>query len=299
MAAHEGPRPDRHALAEPDLERLRAATGRPRIDPAASVFRPDSISWRVNREGVLVLGGGRALLMQVAHPLVAAGVAAHSRFRAEPLRRLWRTLDSMLTIVFGDGAEAIAVVRRIEGVHARVRGVLDVDVGPFPRGTRYDASDPELLFWVHATLVDTALVVFERFIAPLDAGVRAAYYEESKVIARLFGIPERLVPKDMAAFERYLAAALAGDTLTIGPQGRDVAETILHPPVTPPLGALLAAARPLTVGLLPPVLRQRYGLGWSPLSERLLAATASVSRGVTPVMPGLVRFMPHARRAAR
>ena len=160
------------------------------------MFAPESVVRRVNREAVLLLGGGRALLLQVAHPLVAAGVAAHSRFRSEPLGRLWRTLDLMLTIVFGAAAEAIAAVRAIDGVHARVQGVLDADVGRFARGARYDARDPELLLWVHATLIDSALVVFDRFVAPLDPAARSAYYEESKAIARLLGIPDALLCKE-------------------------------------------------------------------------------------------------------
>ncbi len=236
--------------------------------------------------------------MQVAHPLVAAGVAAHSRFRVEPLRRLWRTLDLMLTIVFGDGAEALAAVRAIENVHGRVRGVLAADVGPFPRGTPYDASDPRLLLWVHATLVDSALVAFDRFVGPLEASARAAYHEESKVVGRLLGIPEALLPRDLAAFEDYVAAMLDGDTLTIGADGRRVAEGVLHPPVTPPLGALFGLGRPLTIDLLPRVLRERYGLGSSPLAETSVTALARLARTVLPLPPEFARFMPHARHAS-
>src|SRR5216117_2677814 len=133
-------------LSLEDLDRLRAACRRTVIDPRRGLFGPESVVRRVNREAVLLLGGGRALLLQVAHPLVAAGVAAHSRFRQRPLERLWRTLDLMLTLVFADAARAIGAVREIEHVHARVRGVLDAGVGPFARGTPYDASEPRLLF---------------------------------------------------------------------------------------------------------------------------------------------------------
>ena len=107
-----------------------------------------------------MLGGGRALLMQVAHPLIAAGVAAHSGFQQAPLTRLTRTLELMLTIVFADGRDALAAVRAIARVHRRVHGRLETAVGPFRRGTPYDAADPALLLWVHATLVDSALVAY-------------------------------------------------------------------------------------------------------------------------------------------
>ncbi len=211
------------------------ACGRTPVDLTRSLFGPGSVTWRVNREAVLLLGGGRALLLQVAHPLVAAGVAAHSQFRSEPLRRLWRTLDLTLTITFADAARAIAAVRQIERVHARVHGRLRADVGPFKRGTRYDANDPELLLWVHATLVDTALLVYERFVAPLPGKAKAAYYEESTIAARLFGIPEHLIPPRLADFRVYVKRMVSGDTLAVSAASREIAASILRPPVALPL----------------------------------------------------------------
>src|SRR5436853_10726 len=117
---------------------------------------------------------------------------------------------------------AIAAVRETEQVHARVRGVLDAGVGPFARGTPYDASEPRLLFWVYATLVDTALVAYERFVGPLTAGERAAYYEESKMGARLFGIPEPLIPPTLVRFEEYMDGMIHGEVLAVGATARDI-----------------------------------------------------------------------------
>src|SRR5438552_15956163 len=188
-------------LSLEDLDRLRAACRRTVIDPRRGLFGPESVVWRVNREAVALLGGGRALLLQVAHPLVAAAVAAHSRFRAEPLVRLRRTLDLMLSIVFADAAHATAAAHEIERLHARVNGVLDADVGPWRRGTPYDANDPTLLLWVHATLVDSALLVYRRFVAPLSREERAIYHEESKGGARRLRIPDALIPPTPRAFE--------------------------------------------------------------------------------------------------
>ncbi|HLY38664.1 MAG TPA: oxygenase MpaB family protein, partial [Candidatus Binatia bacterium] len=284
-------------LTADDVARLRAATGGRQVDPSASLFGPGSISWRVDREATLLLGGGRALLLQVAHPLIAAGVAAHSRFRAEPLARLWRTLDLMLTIVFADARGALAAVRDIERVHARVRGRLAEAVGPFPAGTPYDAADPELLLWVHATLVDSALVVYERFIGPLAPPERARFWQESKVTARLLGVPDPHLPRTLDDFARWFAGVLASDVLAIGTPGREVAASILHPPLPVTLAPATALARFATVGLLPPVVRARYGLGWSATQERALSALALVVRRTLPVVPAIVRDMPHARRA--
>jgi len=284
-------------LSPEDLDRLRAA--RAGADPAESLFDPTSVTWRVNREAAILLGGGRALLLQIAHPLVAAGVAAHSRFRQRPLERLWRTLDLMLTLVFADAARAIGAVREIEHVHARVRGVLDAGVGPFARGTPYDASEPRLLFWVYATLVDTALVAYERFVGPLTAGERAAYYEESKMGARLFGIPEPLIPPTLVRFEEYMDGMIHGEVLAVGATARDIAASILRPPVPLALTPAFRAGGFFAVGLLPPALRERFGFAWSAGQERALRAIAAAARVGLPLLPGFARLMPHARRAAR
>jgi uncharacterized protein (DUF2236 family) len=286
------------SVAGADIERLRTATRRADVDPGRSLFAPDSITWRVHREAVLLLGGGRALLLQVAHPLVAAGVAAYSDFRRRPLDRLWRTLDLMLTIVFADAAAALRAVREIERVHGRVRGTLAADAGPFRRGTGYAAGDPALLLWVFATLVDTGLLVYERFVAPLTAAERAAYYDEAKVTGRLLGIPEDLLPPTLADFAAYVDAMLAGDVLAVGPAGREIADSILRPPLPVGVREAFRAANLFTVGLLPPVMRARYGLAWGATGELALGTLAGATRWLVPVLPGLLRYMPHARRAA-
>jgi uncharacterized protein (DUF2236 family) len=232
----------------------------------------------------------------VAHPLVAAGVAAHSNFRQAPLQRLWRTLDLVLTMTFGSAAQAIGAVRAIERVHARVHGILAAGVGPFARGTRYDANDPDLLLWVHATLVDTALVVYERFVGRLSAPARATYYDESKIAARLFGIPERLIPRRLGDFREYMRDMIAGDTLAVGPASKEIAASILRPPL--PLGMRQAfqATNLFTIGLLPPVVRQRYGFSWNRLREAGLQAMAMTTQQVLPWLPAQIRALPHARR---
>lgn len=288
----------RPPLAPEDRARLAEALQRSRVDARRSLFGPRSVTWRVNREAVLLLGGGRALLLQVAHPLVAAGVAAHSNFRRDPLHRLYRTLDLTLTITFADAAAAIAAVRTIERAHTPVRGRLPEPVGPFARGTLYDAGDPALLFWVHATLVDTALLVYERFVAPLNLEDRTRYYEESKIAARLFGIPETHIPRTAHDFDLYLDDMLHGETLAVGPASREIAAAILNPPL--PFGLKQAAQTTnlFTVGLLPPLIRQRYGLAWGPAREALLRTVAVGTRPWLCWLPVRWRTFPRARQAA-
>lgn len=267
----------------------------PKKPDGQSLFGPASVSWRVNREAAVLLGGGRALVLQVTHPLVAAGVAAHSRFRQEPLARLWRTLDLMLTIVFAPVEDARSAVRQIERVHARVRGTLAAPAGRFPAGTPYDASDPELLLWVHATLVDSAVCAYERFVAPLTAAERAAYYDESTVAARLFGIPERLIPATAADFDAYLRTQL--EALVPGDIGREITAAVLRPPVPLALTPLFRLVRFVTVGLLPPLVRTRFGFAWSPRDEARLGRLAGAVRRLLPHLPRHARLLPHARRA--
>lgn len=290
-------RSGRAQLSKADLERLRDAAGGP-VDPAQSLFGPRSLSWRVHRETSLLLGGGRALLLQIAHPLVAAGVAAHSHFEREPLQRLWRTLDLTLTMTFGSAADALGAVQQIERVHRRVRGRLTEDVGPFRAGTPYDANDPALLFWVHATLVDSGMQAYERFVGRLTPRERTALYRESMISARLFGIPDALIPDDLEQFRAYMRDMLGGPVLAVGPASRAIAAALLDPPLPFGLRQIAGSTRLFTVGLLPPLIRRRYGYAWSPTHERALSILATAIRGGLPVLPSIVRDFPHARRAS-
>jgi uncharacterized protein (DUF2236 family) len=248
------------------------------------------VAWRVNGEGVLMLGGPRALLMQIAHPAVAAGVADHSDFPADPYTRLWRTLDAMLAISFGDTQQCKAAAARVAAVHRRVRGAT-------AGGRPYRATDPPLLKWVHATLADSGLAVYGRFFGPLSPAEMERYVLEMNRLALLMGIPESVVAKDLASFTGYVEETV--ESLDVSEAARDLAPWILRPPL--PL-ALRPAGRfqeLVTVGLLPEALRRRYGLRWTGGHERLLNASAAVARAVVPHLPALVRRWPQARAAER
>jgi uncharacterized protein (DUF2236 family) len=263
------------------------------------LFGPERTIWSVDREAALLLGAGRALLLQVAHPLVAAGVAAWSRFDRDPLGRLVRTLDPVYTVVFGDLEAARAAVSGIEAAHRRVRGALREPVGCFPRGTPYDAGDPALQLWVHATLVDTSLVAYRRFVRPLGPAEEAAYYADSRELGRFLGVPDALLPPTIEEFQRYVAGMLASDRITVGPAARAIARMVFWPPRAPILWPVGPVARFVTAGLLPPRVREGYGYGWSGGRERLLRALAATVRATLPILPSLLRHARHARRAER
>jgi uncharacterized protein (DUF2236 family) len=260
------------------------------------LFGPESVTWRVNRESVLLLGGGRALLLQVAHPSVGAGVAQHSSYREDPWGRLSRTLDVTRRIVFGDTETATRASQHLQGVHERVRGTVEDGRGA---GTAYAAEDPELLLWVWATLVESALLIYTRYVGPLKVADVEAYYEEQKRFLAACGAPETSAPETFAQFMAWYDATVE-HALEVTPAARDVAAAILRPPRLPlPLRPAFDALNLATVGLLPPSLRTAYGLRWGPQRERLLGAQTSVVRRLMPVLPSLVRELPAARSADR
>src|SRR5207253_3971488 len=118
-----------------------------------------------------------------------AAVEEHSDFRVDPIGRLSRTLDSVFQIVFGDRATARATAERVSRRHRTIRGTIDEPSASPWSGRAYRAMDPELLLWVHATLVDTTLLVFQTVVRPLERGEAERYYEESRIVAELLGIP--------------------------------------------------------------------------------------------------------------
>ncbi len=256
----------------------------------AGVFGPGSLTWRVNGEAVLLLGGGRALLLQVAHPKVAAGVARFSNYREDPWGRLARTLDVTLAIVFGDPETSRAASERLRRAHSRVRGEDD-------RGESYSALDPELLMWVHATLIDTSLVIYERYVGSLSEDERARYYEEMLTLGEAYAIPRDRQPADYAAFRRYYAGALESE-LRVTDALRDVADAVLSPELPFVARPTVEALRMVTVGTLPESLREELGLSWGPVRERLLDASTATIRRLMPLLPDFVRQFPDARSAA-
>jgi uncharacterized protein (DUF2236 family) len=265
----------------------------------AGLFGPDSVTWRVNREGALLLGGGRALILQVAHPLVAAGVADHSNYREDPWGRLYRTLDVTTRVIFGSTDTAEEAAERLWNVHGRVRGVTTESGGRYPKGTPYDAREPDLLTWVWATLVDTSLLVYSRYVGSLTVVERNAYYDEQKLLAEKFGIPPGHVPETYGDFNHYFDEMLAGDRIAVTDALRDVVDATVRPELPFVAKPLVEALNLATVGMLPAGLRTDLGLPWGPNRERLFAASRTLGRTLIPVLPGLVREFPPARTAGR
>ncbi|HEX2089800.1 MAG TPA: oxygenase MpaB family protein [Actinomycetota bacterium] len=263
------------------------------------LFGPNSSFWRIGRERVLLLGGPAALLLQVAHPLIAAGVADQSDFRHHPYQRLTATLDATLTISFGDRRQAEAAAARVAATHARVRGTLRTTVGPVAEGTPYDAADPELALWVHATLVETGLDTYHRFVQPLTEVQRGRYFQDARSFGALFAVGDDVMPASYEAFRRYVESMKRGRALAVGPDAKELARHILNPPVPGPLTPVSRLARLLAASLLPPQLRTAFGLTWTRREAAVLRAAAASVRLTLPLTPPSVRYWPHYRSARR
>jgi uncharacterized protein (DUF2236 family) len=260
-------------------------------------FKPDSRIWKVDREMVLLLAGGRALLMQLAHPKVAAGVADHSRFQDDPFGRLYRTMSAMWSIVFDERTEARAALERVENRHKKVQGTVPPGE-PLHSRNHYDAFDQELLIWVHATLIDSAMIAYDRFVRPLLPVEKIGYYDDSKKLACLFGIQEKIIPPSLTEFDRYLDLMLTGNVLAVGPTAKNLSRDILYarPWIFKPAGPLF---RIVTAGLLPEKLRDGYELKWSKQKEKILSLLARVIQTSLPLVPTPIRVVPHARAAEK
>lgn len=256
------------------------------------LFGPGSAAWRVGRERVLLAGGPAALLLQLAHPLVAAGVAAHSDFTEDPLRRLRGTLDAVLTVTFGDVEQAHAAARRVGSRHAPVHGQLDAPIGRFAAGTAYRAGDPDLALWVLMTLAWTAVRVTETFVRPVPHDERDAYWADMATLGRLFGVSASGLPVDYQGMADHLEA-LVLTTLAVTPTSVELARRILTPEPPVVVAPLRPAPSVLAAGLLPAALREAYGLAWGPGERATWAAGRALTRAGLPVLPTRARYWPH------
>jgi len=246
-------------------------------------FPADALIRRVDSEAVILLGGGRALLMQVAHPLVATAVQDHSDFATDPFGRLQRTLACVYTVVFGTPAQAGRATQSLSRVH---RGVT---------GPGYRADDPALMLWVHATLVDTAMSLHDRFLSPLSAGDGERYYQEAVLLGEAFGVPTDRQPADLDAFRSYVRSMVDDLAGAMTEESRQVATGVLHPRLPVVLSPLMAGVRAVTAGLLPAPLRQSYGLPWTARQQAVLDGVARAARATLPRVPPRFRRVPTAR----
>jgi uncharacterized protein (DUF2236 family) len=262
-------------------------------------FSDDAMVRRVHREQIVGLCGGRALLLMAAHPVAFEGFFMSTGSLDEPYERLRRAGVVLDMIAWGPRSRADAMCRRVRAMHRTAQGTIPRDAGPFPAGTPYRADDPELLLWILASLVDSALLTYERLVAPLSDDEREAYWQDYKVIGKCFGIPRRAIPRTVDDFDAYMETMLASDELHVTDTARDLGvRIVLHPPVPLALRPVVELANQVTVGWLPSRVRRMYGLRWDPARAIALRGGAEYARRVVvPLLPDRVRLVASARAA--
>jgi uncharacterized protein (DUF2236 family) len=236
----------------------------------------------VSAEPAVFFGAGRALLLQLAHPAVAQGVADHSDFQSNPFRRLQGTLEATYAVVFGSEELAAAVGRRIQHIHE------------FVTGASYRANDPANLLWVHATLTDSALKAYTEMVEDLSPDDADTYYREMMLVGEAFGLSSADQPANLAEFRRYFDQMVS--TLQVSEEGRRLGYDVLYPSLPMGLRSALAPAlalnRLVAVGTTPVTLREQFGFAWDSRREQRLRRVQSTAAGVFRIAPRPMRTTP-------
>jgi uncharacterized protein (DUF2236 family) len=285
MAENESPQYVSRADIEELLSELEDLPGEPR----RGFFGPDSVTWRVNRESAIFLGAGRAALLQLAHPWVAASLLHHSNLMNDAIGRFHSTFRVIFTMLFGSRAQAIAASRQVYRLHTGISGELPHAVGAHPRGEHYEANEIKALCWVYATLVESAILAYEFVLPPLPQVEREQYYSEIKRLAALFGIPAGALPADWSAFVRYTAQMIESPLLVVDENARLLGHSILSGVgtwVRPPRWY-----RALTTFWMPPRLRTAFELSFGAREEEALWWAARQLPLLYPRIPRLLRFV--------
>jgi uncharacterized protein (DUF2236 family) len=269
-----------------------ARTRAPLKKSDAGLFGPESLSWQVHREAAVMLGGARALLMHAAHPLVVAGARQTQMYTQDPWTRLERTLRLNYLVTFGSKTQAEATARHINQIHERINGVDEVT------GLPYNALDPELLLWVHASLVDTALVMERLVVGRLDDEGRQRFHEESMLQAEMLELPRSMIPPTVEDLRAYLDEVMASGILRRTDGSEAVGSLIMNPPPETPQRPLWRLISFWSFGLLPkPVREDVYSVGWNPLQEAAMRVSLEAVKRLRPLAPSELRLIPPARSA--
>lgn len=256
-----------------------------------SLYDRQSLTWKLNSRWMVLIGGQRAAIMQISDPKVAAGVADYSSYRTDPLGRLERTMDAMMVIGFGTPEAREKVLTELETLHAGVRGRT-------VEGDPYSALDPRLMYWVLATLLDTVMLVDERYVGRMDEAARERYFDESRAIAKAFRIPDKHIPDDLGDFRGYMAEK--AETLRPSSTSREIARGLLQPGIRWVPDTAFVPLDWITLELLPSALRRHLHLGaLSPVQLAAVRGARRVSRSTISLVPEQLTRNPFTARALR
>jgi uncharacterized protein (DUF2236 family) len=268
------------------------------VDPVAGIYGPDSLMWRLGRESIGFFGGGRAALLQLAHPWVANAIDQHSATRNDPLGRFRRTFINVFTMIYGSTDQVMRVANNVHHIHSRIQGALPEHSGAFAAGSAYQANEVQAMLWVHATLWDTQVRMYELVFPALSRAEKESYYRETKLFAYLFGIPDDALPPDWASFQEYMDRMYDSDEITARRVGRDMGDMIFN--FGGPLKPALSWLQVMTAYMLPERLRAEFGLPPdTPGNRRLYEQGISLVKRVYPRLPDRIRYVPSYREAQR
>ncbi|MFK7810825.1 MAG: oxygenase MpaB family protein [Saprospiraceae bacterium] len=241
------------------------------------LFGPGSMHWKLYREPSIIVASYRALMLQVAHPAVADGVHQFSAFKKDYLGRAERTFTNMISIYFGDKQTALRSGFHLFSMHGRIRGTIELNDG---KSRSYAANDPDLLCWVLVTIVEATLHAYEKTVRMLSTEEKEQFFEETKLIAILMGIPPENYPENLKAFYHYFQGMIDGDTLRVDDLTLDLAVAIFKPPFFPSY-----IAKTLAAGGLPPRWRKAYQLNYDKSKRKsfyVIVLLAKWSKKLTP-----------------
>jgi uncharacterized protein (DUF2236 family) len=296
-----GKRPDHRVMGvvtREEHEAELAALARVVADPHAGILGPRSVAWQLGGDLAIFLGGGRAALLQLAHPMVAFAIEQHSKTRADVMGRFQRTFRNVFSMVFGDLDDAVAAARRVHNVHTRIHGTIPHAIGAWRAGTPYSANDAGALRWVHATLVDTTISVRERLDGALPTALKDTYIVEMNRFAALFGIPRDLLAESWSAHVSYMSRMLASGEIVVAPCAREMAMFLVGRggSVQPPLGRVAEA---ISASMLPRELVAAFGLRHSRISATSVRASMAALAPLYRRLPRAAVAIPAHSAAAR
>ena len=285
---------------DPALEAHRQAIRQRLTTSTIQLSGPGTVTWKINREIIVVAGWGRAILLQLAHPLVAAGVLDHSTFNrglGSSFARLFSTVRAMLSLTFGSEEEIIATAAAINRIHDRVIGNLREGAGAFPSGTPYSAHQADLLRWVHLTLLESIPLTYELLIAPLSDTEKDQYCLEASVMEPLMGIPAGSLPRRWREVAPAIAEVIDAGHIAPSEGTRQLGRDVLFPQGSWVLWPLFRPVRLITIGLLSPRLREIYGFSWHAADARALSRWVGLLRRARRLLPSVLREWRVARVA--
>lgn len=259
-------------------------------DPRVGLYGPNSMMWKITSPlAPGGMGAGRALLLQTAHPWITAAIDEHSIVRYDPIERARRTFVNVLTMVYGSMPQVMESANRVHRTHIEIEGKISHPAGAFSQGSEYRANEINSMIWVHATLWETLVLMYEKLESPLSAEEKEQFYQETKLFAMLFGIPEDALPKDWNDFLAYNRAMWNSPQLTVTDNARQLRDDLFTPP-NMLMAFPLWIQEIVTAAHMPERLREGYGMeygAWEKFNNAWLMASAKFTQWILPDVMGI------------